>query len=386
MSEIDWQGGRITEAGLELMRSAIGVTRPVPGWNRLVTSEGVEHFALGIGDDNPLWWDDAYAAASTHGGRVAPPCYLYSHAGGPRLRPEHGHASTDRFLPGVMGLLAGEKWRWRRLPRVGERICAESALVEVSVREGGFGGRSVAQVERISFLAGDELIAEQDQTIRRFERGRTRERSAYLDRPMATWTDADIDRFAAHYEAEIAARRGGEPRYIEDVRAGEDIGPMLKGPLTITAMVGFLLGAGSGNTPTNRMVDSYLKLHPGGRLLHPETGIVDTLKAAHFEPALARASGLPAGYDFGIARVSWFSHLLTDWMGDHGRLAELEAQVRRPNFLGDVTWLSGEVTAVDVAAGEAVIRLIARNQLDETTAKGVAKVRLPRRHEHRELP
>ena len=379
MAEIDWESGRITEAGLEFMRSEIGVSRPAPGWNRLVTTEGVEHFALGIGDDNPLWWDEAYAAASPHGGRVAPPCYLYSHAGGPRLRPEHGHASTDRFLPGVMGLLAGEKWRWRRLPRVGETVRAESALVDVSIREGGFGGRSVAQVERISFIAGDEVIAEQDQTIRRFERGQTRERSAYLDRPQATWTEADRERFEAQYEAEIAARRGASPRFVEEVRPGDTIGPMLKGPLTITGMIGFLLGAGSGNTPTNRMTHSYLKLHPGGRLIHPDTGIADTLKAAHFEPALARASGMPTGYDFGVARVSWFSHLLTDWAGDDGRLVELEAQIRRPNFLGDVTWLSGEVVSTDPEAGEVAISLVARNQLEETTAVGAGKVRLPRR-------
>lgn len=379
MDDVDWESGRITDEGVAFMQSQIGVSTPTPGWNRTVTTEGIEHFALGIGDDNPLWWKDDYAEASPHGGRVAPPCYLYSHAGGPRLWPEDGHMAVERFLQGAMGLLAGEKWRWHRLPRVGEIVRAESALIEATVHEGGFGGRSVAQVERVSFLAGDEVIAEQDQTIRRFARGEVRQRSTYLDRPLAVWTAEDRERFAAQYEAEPDARRGSTPRYIEDVRVGEALGPMLKGPLTITNMVGYLLGAGSGNTPTNRMTNSFLKLHPAGKLINPETGIADTLKAAHFEPALARMSGLPTGYDFGVARVGWFSHLLTDWAGDHGFLEELQVQVRRPNFLGDITWLSGDVGAIDPETGVATINLVARNQLDETTATGTGKVRLPRR-------
>jgi hypothetical protein len=286
---------------------------------------------------------------------------------------------VDRYLPGVMGLLAEERWRWRRLPREGEIVRAESGLAEVTVQDGGFGGRSVAQVERITFLAGDEIIAEQDQTIRRFERAAARGRAAYLDRPLAVWTGRDRARFERHYQGEIAARRGAEPRFIEDVKVGDTLGPMLKGPLTITSLIGFLLGAGSGNTPANRMTASFLKRSPGARLVHPVSGIEDTLKAAHFDTDLARASGMATGYDFGVARVSWLSHLITDWAGDHGFLLDLRARIRRPNFLGDITWLKGEVTGVD--ADIADIALTAENQLGDITATGVARVQLPGRGE-----
>ncbi|MDB5475768.1 MAG: hypothetical protein JWP49_1279 [Phenylobacterium sp.] len=380
MAEVDWEDGAITDDGIAAMRAQIGVSRPTPAWDRDVTLDGVEHFALGIGDDNPLWWDEAHALASRWQGRIAPPCYLYAHFNGPRLRPEDGDSSVETFLPGALGLLAGERWRWRRPARVGERIGADAALVEVTDQPSKFGGRSVAQVERTTLRSvTGEVVAEVDQTIRRFERRATRERRTYLDRPLAAYTAADRARFAAQYDREAEARRGARPRYVEDTPTGEILGPMLKGPLTFTNTVGFLLGIGCPNTPTNRMAAAFLRLHPAQKLVNPASGVADTLKASHFEPAIARAGGLPAGYDLGIARVSWFSHLITDWMGDDGFLEELDVRIRRPNFLGDVTWLAGSVDKRDLENGAVAVAAEATNQLGEVTATATARIILPRR-------
>ena len=381
MKDVDWRNAKITDAGIDEIRAALGVRKPLPGWNRTVTAEGIEHFALGLGDDNPLWWDEAYAK-TLFGFRVAPPCYLYSHMRGPRLRPEDGNQAVDEFLPGALGIFAGEHWRWRRLAQEGEVIRAECEMVDVQVHEGKFGGRSVSHVERQYLLTEkDELIAEVDHTTRRFERGQTRSRAAYLDRPLATYTAEDRERFAAQHEAEVKARRGAEPRFIEDVAVGEALPPLLKGPLTITNLIGFLLGGGCGLNPANRMAHSFLKLHPGVKMIHPETGIPDTIEAPHWEPALARASGIPGGYDFGFQRVSWMSHIVTDWMGDHGVLEELQVKLVGMNILGDITWIRGEVTEIDAAAGLATVAIRSMNQLDEETTRGWAKVRLPRRSE-----
>ncbi|MDB5475774.1 MAG: hypothetical protein JWP49_1285 [Phenylobacterium sp.] len=379
--DVDWRDGKITDAGIDFMRSRLGKKHPIPTWNRAVTKDGIEHFALGIGDNNPLWWEDAYAQASPHGKRVAPPCYLYSHTRAPRIKPEHGGQSVEVYLPGVLGIWAGEHWRWNRLPAEGDVITGQAELVDVSVGEGRFGGRTVAHVERISLVTVEgEVVAEVDHTIKRFERSETRERRTYLDRPLARYSAADRKRFADQYEAEAAARRGGRERYVEEVRVGETLGPMLKGPLTITNMVGWLLGGGSNLNPTNRMLHEFGKLHPGAMMLHPETGILDTIEAPHWEPVFAQASGLPTGYDIGCMRISWFSHLVTDWMGDHGLLTDLQTKIVKPNLMGDVTWLTGEVTGIEDAAERLVsVQLTATNQLDEVTAIGSAKVKLPQR-------
>jgi acyl dehydratase len=352
----------------------------MPSWRREVTADAVEHFALGLGDDNPLWWEAASAKSSAAGGRPAPPCYLYNHIRAPRVRPEQGMSSVEQFLPGVLGILAGETWRWRRRVRVGERIRAQGCLTDVTVEAAKFGDRSVTQYERHQFLTdGDEVVAELDHVIKRYERSQTRSRKTYMDRPLASYSAEDREAFDRHYAAEAALRRGGRTRYIEDLAIGDRLGPMLKGPLTLTNIVGFVLGAGSSFNPTNRMLRTFEKLHPGAMMIHPENGTLDTVEAAHWDEGFARASGMPAAYDLGIARTSWFSHLVTDWMGDDGFLLELGARMTRPNLLGDATWLTGKVAAVDLTSGVATLELTATNQLQETTATARADVQLPLR-------
>ena len=47
-------------------------------WIETATQDAIRHFAWGIGDNNPLWFDAGYAANSPTGGIVAPPCILYA--------------------------------------------------------------------------------------------------------------------------------------------------------------------------------------------------------------------------------------------------------------------------------------------------------------------
>lgn len=373
--------GKITDAGIDAVRADIGKKHHFQAWNREVSKDGIEHFALGVGDDNPLWWDDDYAARSPWGKRVAPPTYLYSHMRAPRLKAEHGVQAVENYLTGVLAIWAGDHWRWNRQPVEGDEIRGESSLVDVTVAQGQFGGRTVTHVERISLVTlQGEVIAEIDKTIKRFERAETQSRRTYLDRPLATYTAEDRARFAAQYESEKAARRGGRIRYVEDVRVGEKLSPLLKGPLTITNLVGWILGGGSNLNPTNRMLHGFAKLHPAAMLLHPQTGIWDTIEAPHWDAGFARMGGFPAGYDLGAMRISWMSHLITDWAGDHGETVELQATIRRPNFMGDITWVNGEVVAIEEAGDRLIdVRIAATNQLDEVTATGLAKIKLPRK-------
>ncbi|ODT88316.1 MaoC family dehydratase N-terminal domain-containing protein [Phenylobacterium sp. SCN 70-31] len=374
-TEVDWEHGKITAAGIAQMRAEIGIMHRVPGWNRTVTRDSIEHFALGIGDDNPLWWDEA---RRVDGRFVTPPCYLYSHLRGPRLHG--GTIAIERYLPGVMGVWSAENWRWNRRVLEGETIYGESGLADVILVPSRFGGQSVTQVERINMIAdGGEVVASCDHFIRRFERDQIRSRGSYLERPETRYTAADRARFLEQYEWETTARRGAEPRFVEDVKVGDTVGPLLKGPLTVTGLIGFLMGAGCPLILSNRIGARYLAERPGSGMVHPETGVPDTIEAPHWDRALARASGMPDGYDWGGTRVCWLSHAFTDWAGDDGFLQSMDVKLLKPNILGDVTWIRGAVTAVD--ADTATIELTATNQLDEATAAATGVVRLPRRAE-----
>ncbi|HEX3367261.1 FAS1-like dehydratase domain-containing protein [Phenylobacterium sp.] len=377
-----WLEGRITDEGLAKMHAELGRKRQVPGWNSEVTRDNIWHFALGVGDDNPLWWDEVYAKASPWGRLIAPPYYILSHTTGPLVKPEHGQMSTAAYLPGVMGIYAGSRWEWRRPVHVGEKISATAELDSVQVNEGSrFGGRSVTQVEKLQLSTDEgEVVAEIFHTLKRFERQKIAASGGYLDRPLATYTAQDRERLEAHYDREAATlRRGAEPRYVEDVVVGETLGPMLKGPLTVSSVMGFILGYGSQMLGANRMAHDNLKLHPSTKVIHPVNGVADQYGAVHWDADLARAGGMPAAYDIGPQRFSWFTHLLTDWAGDAGFLVSQDFRFKTPNFMGDVTWITGEVTEVDAASGLVTIKITGTNQLEVVNSTAVAKVRLPRR-------
>ena len=42
-------------------------------WCHEATRDNIRHYAHGIGDDNPLWCDPSYGAATRWGGVIAPP-------------------------------------------------------------------------------------------------------------------------------------------------------------------------------------------------------------------------------------------------------------------------------------------------------------------------
>ena len=82
MNEIEINAAfpRITEKALDDLRQRIGVRitpEPEP-WCHEATRDNIRHYAHGIGDDNPLWCDPEYAEASSHGGLIAPPSFLFA--------------------------------------------------------------------------------------------------------------------------------------------------------------------------------------------------------------------------------------------------------------------------------------------------------------------
>lgn len=376
----EFTNAMITDEMVELARKKIGVKKPVVPWNSQITSDTIWHFAMGVGDDNPIWWNEDYAIRSPHGGLTAPTGYLYSHGHGPVLDAEN---AEELILPNVMALWAGERWDFRRRIRVGERILGESSLTELTVREGGsFGGRSVTQTSTSEYTTeSGEVVAECAHILKRFNRGETRARGKYLDRPTARWTEVDRDRFEAHHRQEAETmRRGANPRYFDDTFIGETTATMLKGPLTRSNLIGWQMGIGLGLVATNRMMYSILDATPGTRMVNPDLGCVDTWAAPHWEPALCRAQGLPGeGYDHGAQRLSWVGHFISDWMGDHGFLRNMEIRLLRPNILNDVTWINGEVMAVSEGPGTVTLDVTTINQLEETTSLTRATIELPRK-------
>src|SRR6202167_21126 len=338
------EDGKIDAEGLAQMREFMGVKRTFRPWNSVATADAIWHFTLGLGDDNPLWSDETYAAGSAWKGIIGPPTFLSTCATGGTQPGVQLSGEVDDLLPGVLGLWANDKWKLYGPVRAGMALTATAELHSVEEMADNGRGPRVLQVERQSFYGDGALLAECDKSIIRFERGDSRKHERLSEYVPPFYSEADREMIGAQYDLEYEQRRGHRTLVASDVTVGEPIPRLIKGPLTLCNMVGWLLGWGSSFIQTNRLQHTYLKDHPGAIIFDDVYGIDDTIEDPHFNAALAQKRGLPTAHDFGVQRSAWIAHMLTDWCGDDGFVTDLVVRLRRPNYLGDVMWLEGTVT------------------------------------------
>lgn len=154
-------------------------------------------------------------------------------------------------------------------------------------------------------------------------------------------------------------------------------------------MVVWHLGWGMQLTPPGafRIASDIRRKAPG---LYPPNGlnIPDTVQRLHWEPSRAQELGLPNSYDYGGMRETWLCHLLTDWIGDDGWLWKLRCEHRKFNYIGDTTWVRGEVVGKRQTDGRNEVDVLVRceNQRGEVTTPGTAVVLLPTRDRPVDLP
>jgi acyl dehydratase len=339
-----------------------------------VTRDAIYHLAYAIGDLSPLYLDEDYARRTRWGTLIAPPIIVQSMD---TLRAV-GHSGLPEGLPGVHSIWTGSRYEWTRPPRLGDRIQAKSYLKDVIEKESAFGGgRAVYQTyEAVYHDQHGEHLGVRNDTWIRIERAATREKKKYGEIGLAQWTPADIARFQDEY------RRAGRTaeRYWDDVRVGDTLGPLLKGPLTPTAEIAFESFFGIylvGNIVASRLYDKHPAL-----MIPNEQGVPEPPQRVHWDNAFTqRLLGLPGAYDLGPERCAWLCQVVTDWVGDNGMLATIDARYHRFNFMGDVTWIKGRVTEKFERDGRAYARcaLEAVNHRDEVTATATAEAELPRR-------
>jgi len=371
--------GLIDDVALAHMRTHVGEIYALKPWNEITTADAIRRFANGIGDDNPLWWDEAYGRASPWKSMIAPPSYLYSGDTGIRLASEQHRLSVADFLPGVLGFWSGDVWTFRRPVRMNERLQGTGYLQDVRELPRRPDGRTLLQVEHSTYTGdGGEVVAELERTFFRTER-RDATAKGLGDYQPARYSEDDLAALSSHYASEPGNRRGNRPRLWDEVAVGYSLGRLAKGPFNLTSMVGYFLGVGNPLALTNRLMHEYLRAHPGVRVMDGNN-IEDTVGAAHWDPYHWTQAGMPNGYDVGSQRIAWMSHLLTDWCGDAGWVTALSGRIKRSNFYGDLTWITGEVTAK--RRGERSEALVdcavqAHNQRGELTAYATATICLP---------
>lgn len=378
----DWRNVRITDEAIVALRARIGRLGPLSEPSDPFTPQAIMRYCNGIGDDNPLWFDEQYAARTRWGGVIGPPTVLQV---GSAPRPDsvgRAELAEEDLLPGVFAMVTGGRTLFEQPVRPGDRLRTRAGAHDVIERKSRMAGRSLELISKtVYYNQHDAVVATHYGSLFRMERAAARENRKLLEVPPASYTVAEMDALSAHYEREHEQRRGATPRYWEDTQPGDDLITLAKGPLTLGNMVSFFIARGYWAMFANRLEHLYLKSHAAQRLVNLESNIEDGWVSAHWDEYFARMSGVPRPYDEGIQRVAWLAHLLTDWMGDDGWLRELSVQLRAVNLLGDLSWCTGRVSGKRVDDGRALVDcdIWITNQRQERTALGTAVVQLPSR-------
>jgi len=284
-------------------------------------------------------------------------------------------------MPGIHGMHSGTDWHFHKPVYLNNRITVTGGLHDIiEKKHSKFSGHTFLQIMRQAYRnQKGELIAELFTSTIRHERNTAREVGKYQGVTKHVYTEEELERIWAGIEAEKI--RGAIPRYWEDVETGEELTPVVKGPLTVSDIVAFKIGW--GNEPfmwANEIRYYYMKRHPGTSIRN-HLNVPDVPESVHYSDDLAIRVGVPGFYDYGPQRISWLGYLMTNWIGDDGWLKRLNVEVRRHNIEGDTQWCRGRVTNKYVEGKEHLVECEIKcvNQNGEVTAQGTAVASLPSR-------
>jgi len=367
--------GTFTPELIEEMRGKIGLKLRVEDavFNEEATRTAIRKFADGIGDPNPLWRDREYARKTRYGEIVAPPSWVLS------------VLSAIQFgWRGIAGFHSGSEFFFYKPVLAGDKITPEERFTGFEgPKPSGFAELMVVDYfENLYFNQQGETVCKMVLWIIRTERKRAREKGKYqsilLPHP---WKEEELKKI----EQEIVREeiRGGNPRYWEDVQTGDDLPPLVKGPLGLTDMVAFFVGGGSPvKLEAHSVALQKYKEKPNWAFRDPQTSALEPIFAVHYNKSASNAMGLPYPYDVGTQRHCWQIQFLTHWMGNDGWLKRCRAEYRKFVYLSDVLWFKGKVVNKYVdEQGEPCVDIdtSAVNQRGEEVMPGNATVVLPSR-------
>lgn len=369
--------------------SRIGEARPAPVGGRHgmdcalqlrhVTRDMIRTFARTNGDPNPIWSEPAYAERSPWGGIIAPPLFEATVAEFARM-PEPPPVKGWRYFQG------GTLRRFHKPFRPGDVIDADDVWLGIEEHS------KADRPHRMFISRGERRYRNQDGVVLCSIENRiygTMPRAAGstasgsgsrgVDRKRRRYSDDELQAIYSHYDDELAGkfRRGSSPRFWEDVREGDELGPVLKGPYDIFEAASFigLMGIGMGNAEKWAAIREGLS----GAPRDPETGAYHFGIDWHLSDEIARAAApVPYAPNFGTLMEMNLVHAVTNWHGDHGFLRETDIRIPASMFMGDTLKITGKVARTFETEGrglaEILLHGVEQNGLELINARVVVQL------------
>lgn len=381
----------ITDDSVDLMRRRIGFPNPTlrtgaidEPWNISCTDDAVRRFAICIGDDNPLFTRPDYAKRTRWGGVIAPPAFEKSMGinRNPVMDLEEAKI-TSKALRGIQLFHSGGENFYYAPIVEGTTLYRSRYVKAVDDKESSFSGRSVIVTNGLCLWDQNDrvMVDGVDWFVHAERRKKAGSADKYVRDEPARYTDEDLAEIEAAYDAEY--RRGADTLWFEDAAPGTALPRMVKGPLTVTDLINLHMGAGwlvYGNWPNRLAYENRKQLR--GFYSRDEYNAWDTVQRVHWDKDLADKVGVRMMYDIGPVRQFHVSNYLTNAVGDDAWIYRIRFEFRRFNYIGDVTWLTGEITEarVDPILGPLIeISVRGVNQRDQENILATATVLLASR-------
>jgi acyl dehydratase len=366
-------GSQITDEAVEAYQKRLGINLRINNiYNEIASKDAIRKFVDGIGDPNPLWRDSEYAGQSAYRSLVAPPSWVAS------VFPTW----VLQGLPGVHAFQASTDWRFHKPVYEDDTITPHSTFTKFRFLEGAFAGRSILETQEARYFNQHrQLVAQAEVTGFRVDREAVLERSKYGDITLPhPWTEEELLAIQEHILGQHP--RGANPRYWEDVEPGEALPTMIKGPLGLTDIIAYCIGAAPVRILAHEIALQEYQKHPAWAFRDPDSQSLEPIYSVHYNQNAAQGAGLPQPFDIGTQRHCWLIQMLTHWMGNNGWLKRCYAKYTGFVFFSDAIWLTGEVTNKYVDEyGELCVDITtsAVNQRGEEVMPGESTVILPSR-------
>jgi acyl dehydratase len=335
-------------------------------WNNEASADAIRHFAYGTDDGNPLWLDADYAAKSRYGKIAAPPAFLVS-----VLYPILHGASMEAPLSSLIG---GLEFEWFLPVLVGDRLRAKSVQKDMYEKKSSSGRRLIFVISECTYWnQRGEVVALATGTMIRTTQVGT---ELLFERPIHRYNEKELADIDQGFKKE--KRTGSRKLDWEDVSVGQEIPPIVRGPLTIGDMVCWNAGLGP-SYKAGRLGYLDLLKSPHAAVPNPAINWKVKFSQQHEDFNMAAQRGMPGPFDNGVMRLAWVAPLVTNWMGDDGFLRRLYVQIKTPNIYGDTTRYRGRVVEKTQEGGKGVVKLelTGVNQANVNTTAGRAEVILP---------
>ncbi len=363
---------------VEDSKKLVGKDAPdVPQGVREADWSSIQRFCAALGDRNPLYNDTSGGVGTVYNTLIAPPSFILS------VRTPDSGAAYEQKAYGLRRFSIRASAEWSDVIRMAERLVSDLKVTAVSDGE-MWGNRATTEVESTATyrtLNGATFAtATGTAAMVPYQLGEP----LIEDRDIHVYSDDEIKGLERDLDA-VPPYRGEVPVYWSEVKVGDKIPTLVKGPLYYNEIAAWrLLEHKPAAIDLGTIAHRRVMERPGRITVNPSTQWpYFDVEQAYGDILSVQALGFKMPVSRGLTRFACAAQLLTNWMGDLGFLRKLSVDLPNHFCYQDAMWLTGVVVnkykeTVGTEEYHAVeLQLSGSNQLGQTLVEGTAVVYLP---------